>query len=477
MGAEKSKDLYHDGETSHIDDTYPNKKSMKFRKNNKRDKKDSESTNIYVEKEPIKKSKSYSAISRHRMNTEKTIPTKSAEVKRSLSDDKLANTASVESMRKIKKAIIETVPQCENQIKLPESNISNISKEQPNQTPKTSMHQLKSKSLGSFTKPSCSLESSRLGESLTREEVEIKKKNSENERENEDLKKQVGFLKQQLQNIEQNDTKVINELKDKVEQLSKLNNSIIDKVGPHPKAKSNKEAQKQSELLEKCYKQISVQNEKLVQQQLEIDQLKRKLVNNTPGSASTSSTNSNNSSERYTQHSAYNYGQASKSQHKFDKTNHHNHSNHNHRHNCKYANQSSQYYYSTSPTYQDSYGRSYYYSQNSYQNAYQSDYYKQNSTLYYDTVTGCYYYQTTVPNSGHNYYYYQNPTTSSPSNSNSYGHASPSHASYSHASQEDNRRAECIVTEVTDDEEEYELSTNRKKEYIDAISIQESAEE
>jgi len=99
MGAEKSKDLYHDGETSHIDDTYPNKKSMKFRKNNKRDKKDSESTNIYVEKEPIKKSKSYSAISRHRMNTEKTIPTKSAEVKRSLSDDK--NCSSMRKSDKI----------------------------------------------------------------------------------------------------------------------------------------------------------------------------------------------------------------------------------------------------------------------------------------------------------------------------------------------------------------------------------------
>jgi uncharacterized protein YoxC len=67
------------------------------------------------------------------------------------------------------------------------------------------------------------MESSRIEESLTKEEVEMKKKNSENERLIKDLKKQVDSLKQQLQNIEQQDTKVINDLNEKVEQLSKLN--------------------------------------------------------------------------------------------------------------------------------------------------------------------------------------------------------------------------------------------------------------
>lgn len=247
MGATKSQELYQDGETTNLND-YSNKKSnknfkdaifrstmslkqnqyfrsLRFRKTNKRDKKESDDKyNINVDKEPIKKSKSYSAISRHRVNTERILPTNSAGIRKSFSDDKLAETVSLESMKRIKKPIVS---QNENETKIPENvNVYRSNYQQSNKMPKITMHQLKSKSLSSFSKPNSSLESSRLEDSLIKEEVEMEKKNKENDGLIEDLKKQVESLKKQLHNIEQHDTQVISELNDKIEQLSKLNNVI-----------------------------------------------------------------------------------------------------------------------------------------------------------------------------------------------------------------------------------------------------------
>ena len=81
-------------------------------------------------------------------------------------------------------------------------------------------------------------------------------------------------------------------------------------------------------------------------------------------------------------------------------------------------------------------------------------------------MTGCYYYQSTAPSSSHayNYYYYSN------------ANSTPNSTQFNPEMRQTESVTKGIVTEVSDDEEEIKEKNKRKKEYVDAISIDESAE-